>query len=81
MAKLKELWEGLTPTKRNGTYIRPHLGGYEFGRWSRTVYPWGDHVRFDRLGERSTMDECRAAFESFDKAADKKAERLRRGRR
>lgn len=75
--KIAKLWEGLTATGLSGTYIRPHAGGYAFGRWWNN--PWG--YRFEHLGERSTVEACREALAGLDKSLERKAEKLRRARR
>ena len=73
--------EGLSPNVPSGTYIRGHEGGFAFGRWWRAVGPDGDHVRFEPLGDRRSREECRAALEAFDKAAEKRSRELNKKRR
>lgn len=72
-------WQGLT-TAAHGTYIRPMTGaGYEFGRWARSLIPSLGY-RFDKLGERATVDECKEAFKGIDAEAERRTRSLNKRR-
>jgi hypothetical protein len=78
MAKVSKLWEGLTTTGLSGTYIRPHNGGYAFGRWYKQH--WGGY-RFEHLGDRSSVEAARLALEAVDKAVERRTRELNKRRK